>query len=74
MKIIKIEELPCEKLYHAVFLVHLEPNWLERMFGCAPKVLKLRHNGYSYVKPDGTTIWRFGTIAETIDTWRRKWS
>jgi len=74
MKIVKIETTDNE-----IFSVHLEPYFIERIFGVKPKVVKYKDSGKEYfigkqtvyIKENGEKCGNENRIAEKIDCWRR---
>ncbi len=74
MKIDKIETND-----NQIFSVYLIPNFIERLFGVKPKVIRYKDSGSEYwlgkqtvyLKENGQKCGNENWIAEKIDCWRR---
>lgn len=74
MKITKIEYIK------NIYYVTLEPNYIEKLFGCKGKIKKYKDSGSNYmcgggtiyINEDGEKTSNGSYIGETIDIWRRK--
>ena len=76
----KVKEIELEKGSFEIYIVTLEPNWLEKLFGVKEKVVKYKETGYHYrfggggdvyADQNGEKLPNGNYIAEAIDQWRR---
>lgn len=74
MKVIDIKPEKCDK-----YTLSLQPNWLEKLFGCKPKTVTLKDTGNTYlvgggsvyIDKNGSKSGDAANYGGYIDKWRR---